>query len=89
MLIIFNIVEKIFVNSNSTFSVIANIKISNNIFQELITSVLPHLLRLGMNTKWVLDVQPSVDTIELLSLMFILTVVRFFSASPIKRYQSI
>jgi len=58
VLIISGVVEKIFVvNSKSIFRITANLKISNNIFQELVTNVLPSLLRLEMSTKLILGVE--------------------------------
>lgn len=65
MLIVSEVVENIFVaNSNSLFRITANLKISSNIFQELVTDVLSSLLRLEMSTKLIFDVQPSVSTIQ-------------------------
>jgi len=58
LLIIPKDVENSSVNSNSMISIIVNLKISNNIFQEWVTNVLPSLLRLRIH-KLVLDVQTS------------------------------
>lgn len=79
MLIISEVVENIFMaNSNSLFRITANLKISSNISHELVTDVLSSLLRLDMSTKLIFGVQPSVGTIQLLPVMFILTALKFF-----------